>query len=339
MEPASAEGLRAGGGRVICRTATIATVLFGAIGISVSTAQTFPARPIKLIVATAPGGPPDITGRILAQKLSEGMDQQVIVENRAGAGGTIGSEEVAKAKPDGYTLLFGTTGTLAGAPNLYSNLGYDPVRSFAPISLVSIAPLLIVIHPSVPAASLREFIEFAKARPGRINAGSAGNGTPPHIAVEMFKTLAGIDLVHIPYKGSGAGVLGLIAGDVQVYIEQFNGALQQAVRAGKLRALAIASSKRHALLPNVPTAAEAGLPGYEVSGWTGVLAPRGTAPEVIRQLNGEVLKALATKEVRDTLANQGIAPAGSTPQQFSAFIAEEIAKWSRAIKASGAKVD
>ena len=327
------------GGKTVCVTVTMAVLLMSAVWNSISSAQTYPAKAIKLIVPFPPGGPTDIVARVVARKLSEGLGQQVIVDNRAGAGGTIGAEAAAKSTGDGYTLLFGTTGTLAGAPNLYSHLGYDPVRSFAPISMVSIAPLLIVVHPSVPTTTLREFIEFAKSKPGQINAGSAGSGTPPHIAVEMFKTLAGIQLVHIPYKGTAAAVLALLAGDVQIFIDQFNGSLQQAVRAGKLRALAVTSSKRLPQLANVPTAAEAGLPGFEVSGWTGLLAPRGTPAEGISQLNGEVLKALASKDIRDILANQGVEPAGNTPQQFSDFIGEEIGRWSRAIKASGAKVD
>ena len=285
-----------------------------------------------------PASPGDVIGRIMAQKLSEGLGQQLIVENRAGASGTIGTEAAVKAPADGYTLLLGSTGTLATAPSLYPNLGYDPSRSFAPISLLTTASFLVVVHPSVPANSLRELIDLAKSKPGQLNFGSGGNGHPMHIAGEMFKAAAGVDLVHVPYKGASPAVIDLLAGRIQIVFDQVV-SYPSHLRSGKLRALAVAKSTRISQLPNVPTTAEAGLPGFEVSSWFGLLAPRGTPNDVIGRLNAEVLKALGTKEVHDTLSNQGLEPAGGSPERFSLVIVDDGAKWSRAVKASGAKLD
>jgi tripartite-type tricarboxylate transporter receptor subunit TctC len=298
----------------------------------------YPMKPIKLIVPNPPGGPPDIAGRIIAQKLSERLAQQMVVENRPGAGGTLGVEAAAKSPPDGYTIVLGGTGSLAATPSLYSKVGYDSRTSFAPISLIGIAPFVIVVNSTLPAMSLKEFIELTRSKPGQINYGSGGNGFPPHIIGEIFKTMTRLNLVHVPYKGSAASVTGLITGDVQIMIEQL-APLQQYIRSGKIRPLAVASAKRMPQLPEVPTSAEAGLPGYEWSAWTGLLAPRGTPSEIIVRLNAETVKALATREVRDILANQGIDPTGNTPEQFAAFIDVEVGKWSRAVKASGAKID
>jgi tripartite-type tricarboxylate transporter receptor subunit TctC len=298
----------------------------------------YPVKPIKVIVPFSPGTPPDIAARIIAQKLSVGLGQQMVVENRPGAGGTLGAAAAAKSPPDGYTVLLGSTGSLASSPSLYSTIGYDSRKSFAPISMVGVAPFVIVVNSSVPAASLKEFIELVRSRPGQINYGSPGNGLPPHIVSETFKTMTGLDLVHIPYHGMPAMITGLITGDVQFLVEQL-APLQSQIRSGKIRPLAVASAKRYSQLPNVPTAAEADLPGYEWSAWTGLLAPRGTQPEIIARLNAETVKALATREVRDVLANHGVEPAGNTPEQFAAFIDVEVEKWSRAVRASGAKID
>jgi len=306
--------------------------------VSVSGWAQYPAKPVKLIVPFGSGGPPDIAGRIVAEKLSESLGQRVVVENRPGAGGTLGTAAAAKSPPDGHTLLLGSTGTLASSPTLYSSVGYDSRKSFAPISMIGIAPFVIVVNSSVPAASLKEFIELARSRPGQINYGSPANGLPPHIIGEMFKTATELNLVHIPYNSIPAMITGLITGDVQIVTEQL-APLQSQLRAGKIRPLAVASAKRYSQLPNVPTASEAGLPGYEWSAWTGLLAPRGTPAEIIARLNAETVKALATREVRDVLLNQGIEPAGDTPEQFAAFIDAEVKKWSRAVKASGAKID
>jgi len=301
-------------------------------------AQAYPAKPLRIIVASAAGAPPDFVARTVAQLLTAGLGQQVIVENRPGAGGTIGAAAAAKSPSDGYTLLLASTTALSISPSLFANPGYDPGTSFAPISLVATAPFLVVVHPSLPARSLKELIALAKSKPGELNFGSAGNGSPLHIAGEMLKTAAGIQLVHVPYKGPVAAVTDLLTGRIQVMVEQIH-LLGQHIQSGKIRPLAVASTKRHPQLPDLPTAAEAGLPGYEVTGWMGLVAPRGTAADVVKRLNLELVKALQTREVRDGLFNQGLQPASSSPEEFTAFIAAESARWSRAVKASGAKVD
>lgn len=298
----------------------------------------YPSKPIRLILPAPPGGPTDSVGRIIAQQLSEGLGQPVVVENRPGAAGAIGAEAAAKSPGDGYTLFQGSTGTLASAPSLYPNLGYDPVKSFAPISLLASAPYLVVVHSSVPANSLRKLIEFARSKPGQLNFGSAGTGNPLHIAGEMLKSAAGVDLVHVPYKGAAPALTDLIAGRIQIMIANAE-VFSSAVQTGKIRVLAVAGPKRLPQLQNVPTAAEAGLPDYEVSSWFGLLAPRATPGDIVRRLNAEVTRALAMKEVQDSLLNRGLEPAGGSPEQFSAFIGSESAKWSRAVKASGAKLD
>jgi tripartite-type tricarboxylate transporter receptor subunit TctC len=301
-------------------------------------AQAYPSKPVKLIVPFPPGGVPDIVGRVIAQGLSQRLGQSVLVDNRAGAAGTVGVEAGAKSPGDGYTLVLGTTGTLASAPSLYPNLGYDPVKSFAPVSLLISAPFLVVVHPSVPANSLRELVDFAKSRAGQLNFGSVGSGSPPHIAGEMFKIAAGVDLVHVPHKGLPSAVTDLLTGRIQIMFNQL-APFQSHVHAGKLRALAVAAPNRVSQLPSVPTTAESGLPGYEVSIWFGLLVPRSTPNDVVTRLNSEVLKALSTKEVHDSLSAQGFEPSGSSPEQFSALIVSETARWSGAIKASGAKLD
>jgi tripartite-type tricarboxylate transporter receptor subunit TctC len=300
-------------------------------------AQGYPAKPIRIIALSA-GAPPDFVARTMAQYLTTALGQQVIVENRPGAGGTIATALAAKATADGYTLLLASTSNLSISPSLYANPGYDPVTSFAPISLLATAPFLVLVHPSLPARSLKELIALAKARPGELNYGSAGTGTPLHIGGEMLKTAAGVQLVHVAYKGPGPAVIDLLSGRIQVVIEQLYPVAQH-IQSGKIRALAVADVKRHPQLPDLPTAAEAGLPGYEVVAWMGLVAPRGTPPDVVRRLNTELLKALQTKEVRDGLFNQGLQPAGNSPEEFSAFIVSEGARWSRAVKTSGAKID
>jgi tripartite-type tricarboxylate transporter receptor subunit TctC len=301
-------------------------------------AQAYPLKSIRLIMPFPPGGPTDFVGRVIAQHLTLALGQQVIVDNRPGAGGTIGAGAAAKSASDGYTLLFASTSTFSISPNLYSNPGYDPVKSFAPISQLVTAPFLVVVHPSVPARSVQELIKLAKARPGQLSYASGSSGTPPHIAGEMFKSAAGVDLLHVPYKGIASAIIDLLSGRAQVMFEQLL-PLHPHIQSGKLRPLAVASSSRHPQLPELPTSAEAGLPGYEVTAWFGLAAPAGTAPDIIKRLNTEVLKALQIKEVRAGFSNQGLETSGSSPEEFAAFIASESVKWSRAVKASGAKVD
>ncbi len=317
---------------------TIAFLLLPGLSGSAAFAQAYPSKPIKLIVGFAPGGSTDIVARLVAQHLSPGLGQPVIVENRPGAAGTIGLEAAAKSTNDGYTLALGTTGTLAAAPNLYPSVGYDPVKSFAPISLVTNNAFLVVVHSAVPANSLQELIDLAKSKPGQLNFGSSGSGTPPHIAGELFKTAAGVDLLHVSYKSMGPAVSDLLAGRIQIVFD-LPAALLPHIRTGKIRALAVAAPSRLPQVPSVPTAAESGLAGYEVSAWFGLVAPAGTPNAVIRRLNEEVSKVLATKELRDAFFAQGIEPTSSSGEQFSALIVSETAKWARAIKASGAKLD
>jgi tripartite-type tricarboxylate transporter receptor subunit TctC len=301
-------------------------------------AQTYPARPVKLIIPFPPGGNTDIVGRLVAQKLTEAFGQQVYIDNRGGAGGTIGAEAAAKSPPDGYTLFFATTGTLASAPSLQPDLRYDPVKAFAPISTLANAPVVVIASASLPANTLSELIQLAKARPGQLKFGSAGTGHFVHLAGEMFKIAAGVDLLHVPYKGVNAALTDMLGGRIELMFDapaQYEPHLQS----GKVRALAVAHPKRLARLPEVPTTAEAGLPGYELASWFGLAAPAGTPAEAVSRLNAEVLKALSAQDVVATLNKLGLEPAGSSPQQYAAMIVEDLAKWRRAVKAAGVKLD
>lgn len=297
----------------------------------------YPDQPIKLIVAFPAGGPADLIARLLARTLSESLGQTVIVDNRPGAGGTIGAEVAAKARADGYTLFLGTTGTLASAPSLYPNLGYDPLKSFVPISRLITASFLVVANASVPAHDLHELIELARAKPGQLTYGSSGNGSPHHIAAEMFQATSGVQLTHVPYKGIAPVLIDLLPGRIDLLFEMPASVLVH-IRSGKLRALAVAGPKRVTQLPNVPTSEEAGLPGYEVSVWFGLVAPKGTPKDIVQRLNAEVRKFLVTTQVREALAAQAFEPAESSPEEFSNLIRSDGEKWARAVKASGAKL-
>lgn len=301
-------------------------------------AQTYPAKTIHLLVPFPAGGPADLLSRVVAKKLSDGLGEQVVVENRPGAGGTIAMEAVSKSPPDGYTLALGSNSTFAIAPILYRKLRYDPFKSFAPITLIARSSSVILVSTSVPAASLQELIALAKSSPGKLNFGSNGNGTIPHLAGMLFQSLTGVSFVHIPYKGAAQVTTDLIAGQIQVGFIVSSG-LEQYIRDGKLKAVAVASSKRLPQLPEVPTAAEAGLPGFETYTWFGLAAPQGTPQDVIQRLNAETLKSLAAKETNNVLVKQGFEPEGTTPEQFSRFIIAEAEKWAPVIKASGMKLD
>ncbi len=301
-------------------------------------AQTYPAKPVKIVVPFPPGGPTDVVGRLVATKLGEAFNQHFVVENRAGAGGTVGSGMVAQANADGYTLLVGSTSTLAMAPSLYRTLGYDPRKSFAPIGLVSSGPLLVAVNSEVPAQSLAQLIALAKEKPGALNYGSAGNATPPHLAAELFKSLSGTQMTHVPYKGGAPALQAVAGGEVQVIFEGIV-TLAPQIKAGRLRALAITGTARDTALPDVPTVAEAGLPAFQVNFWSGLVAPAGTSGDVVNALNGALRRALSGSDVRETFTKFGLAPAGNTPAEFTRFIDGEITRWERAVQASGAKVD
>ena len=328
--------------RISLSTSLSASLLALTCGAPSVFAQAYPVKPVKIVVPFPPGGPTDVVGRLVATKLGEALGQSFVVENRAGAGGTVGSEAVAQAAADGYTLLYGSTSTLAMAPGLYRKLGYDPRRSFAPVSQVSIGPLLIAVNSAVPATTLAQLIALAKEKPGdkpgSLNYSSAGNATPPHLAAEMFKSLTGTQMTHVPYKGGAPALQAVAGGEVQVIFEGIVTLLPQ-IKAGRLRALAITSTTRDAALPDVPTVAEAGLPAFQVNFWSGLVAPAGTPPDVINTLNAALRKALAANDARETLTKFGLTPASSSPAEFARFIDSEITRWDQAIAASGAKVD
>ncbi len=301
-------------------------------------AQDYPSKPIRLIVPFPPGGPTDIVGRLVAQEMEKGLGQAVVVENRPGAGGTVGSSAAASAPADGYTLLYGSTSTLAIAPSLYRNLAYDPRSAFVPVSLVSRGPIVVAVNAQVPARTLKEFIDLAKRSPGKLSYGSAGNGTPPHLAGELFKAVAGVDLLHVPYKGGAPAINDLAGGVVQVIFEG-QVALIPHLKSGRVRALAITGEERNAALPDVPTAAQAGLAQYDAHFWSGLVAPAGTPPQALSRLNAVLVKALATPAMRETLTRYGLEPAPNSPQQFAAYIRAEVERWAGVVKASGAKID
>ena len=301
-------------------------------------AQAYPAKPVKLIVPFPPGGPTDIVGRFVATKLSEALGQQFVVENRAGAGGTVGSEVASQAPADGYTLLYGSTSTLAMAPSLYRKLAYDPRKSFAPISLVSSGPMLVAVNASVPANTLAELIALAKDKPGSLNYASAGNATPPHLAAEMFKSMAGVNLVHVPYKGGGPALQAVTAGEVQILFEGLVTLLPQ-IKSGRLRALAISAAVRDPALPDVPTSAEAGLPAFQVNFWSGLVAPAGTPPEVVATLNAALRHALGHEATRQALVGAGFEPAGSSVEQFAQLVERDRGALGRVVRAGGMAVN
>jgi len=298
----------------------------------------YPSRPVKLVVPFPPGGPLDIIGRAIAQKLTEAWGQSVVVDNRPGAGGNIGADIVAKAAPDGYTMLMGALSTHAVNPSLYTKMPYDAVKDFAPITLVAITPNVLVVNASLPVNSAKEFIAYAKANSGRLAFGSGSTGSAGHLAGELFKVETATDITHVPYKGGAPATQALLAGDTQFMFDNLANATPQ-VKAGKLKALAVTTAERSKLAPELPTMAEAGLPGFDISTWFGLLAPAGTPKDVIAKWNGEVTKILSSPEMRERLTAQGADPAPTTPEQFAAFIRSEIAKYAKIVKASGAKVD
>jgi tripartite-type tricarboxylate transporter receptor subunit TctC len=301
-------------------------------------AQAYPNKPIRMIVPFPPGGTADILGRAIGQKLAENVGQQVIVENRAGANGNIGAQIVAKSPPDGYTLLMSPQSTLTNNPSLYSALPFDTIKDFAPITLVAETPHFIVVHPSVPAKTVGDLIALAKAKPGYLTFASAGSGSSLHLTGELFKSMAGIDIVHIPYKGAAPAVTDLLGGQISMMFDTGPSALPH-VRSGKTRALAVTTANRSRLMPDLPTVVESGLPGYDVTTWFGLVAPSGTPREIVTKLNAEVVRILQTPEVKERLETQAADPVGNTPEEFAAIIKADIAKWGEVIKLSGVRIE
>jgi tripartite-type tricarboxylate transporter receptor subunit TctC len=298
----------------------------------------YPEKPIRIIVPYPSGGNIDITARAIAPGLTEALGQQVVIDNRGGAGGTIGSEIAAKSAPDGYTLLLGSTGTLTNAPALYPKLGYDPVKDFATTSMVSIVPLVMETHPSVPAHTVKEFIALAKTRPGRITMASAGSGSSNHLAGELFQNMTGTKLVHVPYKGSGPALIDMIGGQVDVFFDQLSSSISH-IQSGKLRAIAVTTLKRTAALPDVPTVSESGVPGFDASTVTGIVLPAATPRDIVLKVHGALIKVLRLKATHDSFAHFGAETLESTPEEFTRFIREDLAKWSKVIREAGIKLE
>jgi tripartite-type tricarboxylate transporter receptor subunit TctC len=312
-----------------------ALALAGMATMGLACAQQYPTRSIRLVVPSSPGGGTDISARIIAPKLSEYLGQQIVVDNRPGAGTMIGGEIVSRAAPDGYTLLMGVS-TLAINPAMYKKMPYDALRDFAPISQAVSLPNVVVSHPSVPAKNVKELIALARSRPGQLTFASAGVGTSPHLSMELFLVMAGLKMVHVPYKGSGPGAVDTVAGHVALMAPNMLTALPY-IRSGRLRAFGVTSAKRSAGADDIPTIAEAGVPGYEAVQWYGVLAPAGTPRPIIDRLHVEVAKALQQREVREKLSTDGAEAVGNTPEQFGAYIKAETDKWAKVVKAAGIK--
>lgn len=309
-------------------------VLLAGAGVSVASAQGYPVKPVRIIVPFAPGGANDLVTRLIAQKIASGLGQTMVVENRGGAGGTIGLDACAKAPPDGYTIVMASTSTLAFAPSLNARLPYDPVRDFAPVTSVSSGPNVLVVHPSVPGTTVRDFVALAKARPGRLTYATSGPTSMSGIAGELMKALAAIDMIGVPYKGTGPALTELIGGQVDAMIADLAIAMPH-VRDRRLKAIAVTGPKRSGLAPEIPTMAEGGLREYSLVNWRGVLAPAATPREIVQRLNAEIIRTLHAPEVRDTLAREGFEPIGDTPEQFAALIKSEVARYGRLIRAAG----
>ncbi len=310
----------------------LAALAFEAFG------QAYPTKPVRVIVPYPPGGGNDILGRLFAARLGDRLGQPFVVENRPGAGTMVGTEAAAKSPPDGYTILLSSIATHALSPNLYSRVPYDPVKDFSPITLLGIAPTVLVVYKDLPATNLAELIAAAKAKPGDLAYASGGNGTPPHINGEVFKAVAGVDLLHVPFKGGGPALADLTAGRVQVMLDTAASAMSH-VRAGRLRALAISAPKRSPEYPDLPTFAEAGLPGYETNAWYSMHAPAGTPDAIVRKLNAELAAILREPDIIARFRQLSTDPVGNSPEEFGAFVKAEIEKYARVIKAAGIKLD
>ena len=334
----AADLLHLTGARLDLTSLTLLTVAFASSMATLAAAQTYPAHPITVVVPFPPGGSTSMVARIVADRMADVIGQPFIVDNRSGAGGTLGTRQVAKSAPDGYTIALGYTGTLAIGPTLFTNVGYDPRTDFAPIGRIGVAPATVVVHPSFPAHSVAELITYAKDHPGQVNFGSAGIGTVGHVAGEYFAIATGIKLVHIPYKGTGQAVTDLLGGHIPLSFSPIP-AVHESARSGLLRMLAVTSAARSALVPDMPTIAESGVPGFEAVLRYGFVAPADTPRPVIDRLNKALRATLALDEVRNRLAVEGAEPLPSTPEEYAADIDREETQWSKVIKASGAKVE
>jgi tripartite-type tricarboxylate transporter receptor subunit TctC len=316
----------------------IALALDLALGFALeAAAQPYPAKPIRFIVPFPPGGSADILARAIGQKAGEGLGQSVVVENRPGAGTAIGAEALAKSAPDGYAIMIGTVSSHAINPALNPKLPFDPVKDFTPVSLVASIPFAMIVHPSVPAKTVQEFVALARAKPGTLNYSSAGSGTSNHLAGELLRSMTGIDIVHVPYKGSAPALNDLIAGQVSLMFDLVLTAAPH-VKSGAVRGLAVTGAQRSSALPELPTVAES-IPGYEVSAWFGIFAPAGVPQPVVQRLNAEFVKALQQPDLRQRLASQGAEPLTNTPDEFAAYLRAEIDKWAKVVKAAGMKPD
>ena len=314
-------------------------LMLAGVGISnPALAQSWPSKPIRLVIAQAPGSATDVISRVVANPLSEALGQPIVIDARPGAGGALGTEVAARSAPDGYTLFMGNNSTHGSNPAVYVKLPYDAVKDFAPISFVASVPYVLVVDPKLPVNSVQEFVALVKSRPGKMNYASAGNGSTHHFCGELLKSMAGIDIQHIPYKGSGPGIAGLLGGEVSMMFANVADIGAQ-IRAGKVKPLAVTATKRASLLPEVPTMAEAGLPGFVITSWFGLLAPAGTPGAVVSRLNAETVKALGRADVKEKLGAQGLEVASSTPEQFAEHIKSEIARFTKIAKAAGIKAE
>lgn len=320
----------------------VAGILLGAVCVAdaaaaASATAAYPTKPIRVIVGFPPGGSTDVLTRLVAVRLSEGLGQQIIVDNRPAAGGTLASELTAKANADGYTLMMVTVASHGINPSLYRKIGYDAVKDFAPITLIATYPLVLAVHPSVAAKTVKDLIDAARAKPGQLRYSSSGNGSPGHLSGEIFKTLAKVDLTHVPYKGGAPANVAVLSGEAHLTFATMPGMIPH-VRAGRVQAVAVTTSKRSPAAPEIPSVAES-LPGFDVSSWAGLVAPAGTPRSIISRLQAETVKVITGRELRETLAKEGAEPVGNTPEQFLAFIKSEVEKWAKAVKQAGAQVD
>jgi len=301
-------------------------------------AANYPTKTVRIIAGSAPGAAVDFNARLAAQKLTEAFGQSVVVEQRTGASGTIGTEYVAKSPPDGYTLALGSMATLCVVPHLYAKIGYDPIKDFAPVTIIAASPFVLDVHPSVPARNLKELITLAKANPGKLTFGTAGPGSVSHLGIEMLKSMANVNFLHVPYKGVAPAMISLLGGETDLLYDPVLTSLPH-VKAGKIRALAIGAGKRSPLLPEVPTVAESGVPGFEASSWFGIVAPAATPREIVARLHATLVRTIGDKEVTQRLLSQGMEPVLNTPEEFAERIRQELPRWGKLVRAAGIKAE